>query len=178
MSTEDWKNVWNLWQKLWFYWKFERANKLKWVKILKNENIDASQNCPLILLQPFLRLAYTTLKRKEFSGLLENVKYFLLTFCANRFFENIHQSGPRNWEKTVICVPIYTTEQSDHRIKQVKTYLRPLRKADIQIRANSIGKDWTQAKTSYGYRLKTWYEFGVIIWASKFFYFSLKRICK
>ena len=89
----------------------------------------------------FTRLAYTTLKRKEFSGLLEKVKYFLLTFCANRFFENIHQSGPRNWEKAVICVPIYTTEQSDHRLKQVKTYLRLLRKADIQIRANSIGKD-------------------------------------
>ena len=59
----------------------------------------------------------------------------------------------------------------------MKTYLRLLRKAVNQIRANSIGKDWTQTKTSNGYKLKTWYEFGVIIWASKIFDFSIKRIC-
>ena len=41
VSTGDRKNVWNLWQKLWFYRKIERANKLKWVKILKNEMMKA-----------------------------------------------------------------------------------------------------------------------------------------
>ena len=39
---------------------------MKWVKILKNKNTDESQKYPLILLQPFLRLAYTTFyNRKE-----------------------------------------------------------------------------------------------------------------
>ena len=39
----------------------ERANKLKWLKILKNENTDEH----LFLLQPFLRLAYTTFYNKK-----------------------------------------------------------------------------------------------------------------
>ena len=42
-----------------------RRNKLKWVKILKNENTDENQNGRLILLQPFLRLAYTTFYSKK-----------------------------------------------------------------------------------------------------------------
>ena len=45
--------------------KVERANKLKWLKILKNENTDESKKCPLILLQPFLRLASTTFYMKK-----------------------------------------------------------------------------------------------------------------
>ena len=38
---------------------------MKWLKILKNENTRESKKCPLILLQPFLRLAYTTFYNKK-----------------------------------------------------------------------------------------------------------------
>ena len=55
-----------------------------------------------------------------------------------------------------VCQYIQNTKkQSYHSLKQVKTYLRLLRKAVIQVRANSIGKGLTQTKKSYGYNLKT-----------------------
>ena len=43
-----------------FLEKFENAGEWKLLKILKSENTDESQKCWLILLQSFLRLAYST----------------------------------------------------------------------------------------------------------------------
>ena len=107
---------------------------MKLVKILKNEKTDESQKWTLTLLQPFLRLAYTTLynKKETIFGASRKRLVFPINFSVlKKNLENIHQSGPRNWGKTVMCVPIYTKEQSDHQIKQVKTFLLLLRKAFI-----------------------------------------------
>ena len=120
--------------------KVERANKLKWLKILKNENTDESKECPLILLQPFRRLAYTTFYIKKetiFGAFRKNLVLPINFIVLTEFLKIIIKADL----VTVICLPIYTIKQSDHRIKQVKTYLRLLRKAVIEIRLNSIGKD-------------------------------------
>ena len=117
---------------------------MKLLKILKNENTDESQKCPLILLQPFLRHAYTTFynEKDTIFGASRNRLVLPFNFIVQtKFLKIFIKADIVNWGKTIICMPIYTTKQSDHRLKQVKTYLRLLRKAVIQIRANSIGKD-------------------------------------
>ena len=77
---------------------------MKSQKILKNENTDESQKCPLILLQPFLRLAYTTFyneKETIFGASRKRLVLRIILLCY-RIFEKFHQIGPRNWVKTVI----------------------------------------------------------------------------
>ena len=57
-------------------------------------------------------------------------------------------------ENCYLCGEYIQKKQSDYRIKQLKTYLRLLRKAVNQIRANLFGKAGTQTKTSYGCKIK------------------------
>ena len=103
---------------------------MKWVKILKNKNTDESQKYPLIFLQPFLRLAYTTCyNRKETIFGASRRRLVFPIFCAIRIFENIHQIGPGSCEKTVVCEPIYTTEQSDNLIKAGENFFPNLKES-------------------------------------------------
>ena len=73
---------------------------MKWVKILKNENTDENQNGRLILLQPFLRLAYTTFysKKETIFGasrkrLVFPINFFVLTEILKIFIKADLETG-------------------------------------------------------------------------------------
>ena len=75
---------------------------MKWVKILKNENTDESQKCPLILLQPFLRLAYTTFYNKKETifrasrkRLVFPINFFVLTEIVKIFIKADLETGEK-----------------------------------------------------------------------------------
>ena len=68
----------------------------------KRENTDESQKCPLILLQPFLRLAYTTFyneKETIFGAsrkrLVFPINFFVLTEILKKFIKADLETGEK-----------------------------------------------------------------------------------